>query len=380
MHKTTRLVTLLGALVAPAFTLADTAAPAAAPADPPKPPPWYSVVTVTGLVDASAQTRIDASQNYPITQRAFDAASGFSVGYGKLSVSAAPAPVGFRVDLGFGATADVIDAVTSLAQHQAAGTSTAGHYVQQAYAAFKLGPVELDVGRFSTSAGAEVIEAKDNWLYSRSLTFNLEPLTHTGAKLVYGLTDQLTVTVGLVNGWDAVVAPTNGASTGQLSLAWIGPSSTTLAATVYVGANPVLWSGALNTTGELRTFVDLVAGTTVGPVSLLANFDYGTETQPAGAASQAYWAASLAARYAFPNDVARFTVRGEYVKDDQGARFATGVDTAVYEGTAGLSVPVGSNGELRAELRYDHADQPIFTASSPTKDQVTATLAALAWF
>jgi len=29
----------------------------------------------------------------------------------------------------------------------------------------------MDLGKFVTSAGAEVIEAKDNWNYSRSLLF-----------------------------------------------------------------------------------------------------------------------------------------------------------------------------------------------------------------
>jgi len=76
--------------------------------------------------------------------------------------------------------------------------------------------------------------------------------------------------------------------------------------------------------------------------------------------------------------VARITVRGEYVKDNHGVRFATGVDTNVWEGTAGLSVPVGASSELRAEARYDKASQVIF---APAKDsQLTGTIAALAWF
>ena len=33
-------------------------------------------------------------------------------------------------------------------------------------------PLTLDFGKFYTTAGAEVIEANKNWLYSRSILFN----------------------------------------------------------------------------------------------------------------------------------------------------------------------------------------------------------------
>jgi hypothetical protein len=51
----------------------------------------------------------------------------------------------------------------------------------QAYVSVKLpADVVLDAGKFVTNAGAEVIEAKDNWLYSRSLLFGFAvPFTHT---------------------------------------------------------------------------------------------------------------------------------------------------------------------------------------------------------
>ena len=40
----------------------------------------------------------------------------------------------------------------------------------------------MDFGKFVTSAGAEVIESKDNWNYSRSLLFAYAiPYWHFGA-------------------------------------------------------------------------------------------------------------------------------------------------------------------------------------------------------
>jgi len=374
------------ALLLPLLAAAQTATPAAAPANPPaapaaapstappepaKPPPWYSTVTFSGFVDAYYQARLDAAQDAPIVARAFDYANGFNLGDAVLSAAMAPAPAGFRIDLQFGNTATAIDATSAAAA--GSPTPSFARYVLQAYAALKLGPVELDAGRFVTLASSEVVPAKDNWLYSRSLLYALVPVGHTGARATLPLSSEFTLRMGVNNGWDAVTSSHAG-KTGEAQLAYAGPSNTTAAVTAYVGPNPTVWSGAANTKGAYRTLVDVVAGTTVGPLGLLANFDWATED------ADAWWGVGLAARWSFPGDVARLTARGEYVKDFHGARFATGVDTEVYEGTAGLSVPVGGNSELRVEARWDHSNQSIFNKGVPTQDQVTGTVAALAWF
>jgi hypothetical protein len=305
-----------------------------------------------------------------VVGRAFDAPTGFVPGNVRLGFGMAPAPAGFRIDLGYGLTAGVIDSVSG----GTATTPSPGVFVQQGYAAMKLGPVEVNVGRFVTSAGAEVIDAKDNWLYSRSFTFNLEPLTHTGVRATLPLSETLSLTLGVNNGWD-VVAPNYTGKTFQGTLAWTGPSSSTVALTAYVGNNPTLWSGAANTTGETRTFLDAVVGTTAGALDLSLNFDYGTEN------SLAYWSGSAMVRMHLPDDVARITGRFEYATDLDGARFSGGVKDATYwEGTLGLSVPVGASSELRFEGRYDKASEQLFKKPDPTDSQLTALIAAVAWF
>jgi Putative beta-barrel porin-2, OmpL-like. bbp2 len=365
--------------VAAAEPSSAASAPAAAgapadskPAEPAKPPPWYTAVTLSGTVDAYYQLRLDAAQDAPLAQRAFDGPTGFTLGHAVLSAAMAPAPAGFRIDLDFGNTASVIDAVSAAA----AGTSgnTVGNHVLQAYAAMKLGPAELDLGRFVTSAGAEVVPAKDNWLYSRSLLFNLIPITHTGARVTVPVNEQISVRVGVSNGWD-VVNTSYAGKTAEVQAAYSGPNSTTVALTGYFGPNPTLWSGALNTGSSWRSLVDLVAGTTVGPLGLNLNVDYGNE------AGNSWYGAAVMARYSLPGDALRVTGRFEYVKDENGVRFATGTDTNLWELTAGASCPVGSNSEIRLEFRLDKASQNVFTPASGPKDtQATATLAALVWF
>ena len=55
--------------------------------------------------------------------------------------------------------------------------------VEQAYGEIALpGNLTLDFGKFTTTAGAEVIEANKNWLYSRSFLFNVIPFVHTGVR------------------------------------------------------------------------------------------------------------------------------------------------------------------------------------------------------
>src|SRR5206468_2324174 len=50
--------------------------------------------------------------------------------------------------------------------------------------------LQFDAGKFVTPAGAEVIETKDNWNYSRSLLFALAiPYYHMGVRATYNVND-----------------------------------------------------------------------------------------------------------------------------------------------------------------------------------------------
>src|SRR5207244_956039 len=61
--------------------------------------------------------------------------------------------------------------------------------IEEAYGSY-MAPVgeglQFDVGKFVTNAGAEVIEAKDDWNYTRSLLFQLAiPFYHTGVRMTF---------------------------------------------------------------------------------------------------------------------------------------------------------------------------------------------------
>jgi hypothetical protein len=77
---------------------------------------------------------------------------------GMITIDHAPAPFGFHLDAGFGEMFHIIHAGTR--------DPRGWDYIKQAYVCFKpkaLHGVEIDVGEFVTSAGAEVIETNQNY-------------------------------------------------------------------------------------------------------------------------------------------------------------------------------------------------------------------------
>jgi hypothetical protein len=63
--------------------------------------------------------------------------------------------------------------------------------------------IKLQFGKFVTYHGAEVIEARDDFNYSRSFLFNYAiPFTHTGLTAGYTFSKAFSANIYMVNGWD----------------------------------------------------------------------------------------------------------------------------------------------------------------------------------
>src|SRR2546425_718421 len=96
-------------------------------------------------------------------------------------------------------------------------------YLKEAYFSY-LAPVgkglQVDIGKFVTPHGAEVIETKDNWNYSRGLLFSWAiPYYHFGARAKYAFNEKYSLTGFFVNGWNNVVDNNTGKTYG-MSFAW----------------------------------------------------------------------------------------------------------------------------------------------------------------
>jgi hypothetical protein len=181
---------------APAAEAPPAAAAATAPATPTTPPvtfTWEALVDTYYLWNFTG----DPSTQGPALRQFDVTANNFALAFAKLGVGVDTEHVAFRLDLGGGHAAVLLNGASAANSPLPPATGTAGadtaiaaasydngFLVEQAYGTLKLTPaLSLDAGRFVTSAGAEVIEANKNWLYSRSLLFFGIPLLHTGVRL-----------------------------------------------------------------------------------------------------------------------------------------------------------------------------------------------------
>ncbi|SNC68026.1 Putative beta-barrel porin-2, OmpL-like. bbp2 [Hymenobacter gelipurpurascens] len=95
-----------------------------------------------------------------------------------------------------------------------AGTYVAANYANEdpalrhlyeAYAGFRpLRKAWLDVGIFTSHIGFESAISKDNWTLTRSLSAENSPYYETGARLIYEVAPQLTLTALVLNGWQNI--------------------------------------------------------------------------------------------------------------------------------------------------------------------------------
>jgi hypothetical protein len=140
-----------------------------------------------------------------------DKTDQFELSAAKLTLNHSPDPIGAHVDFIYGRTNDLINAAPSNTTSTLAGPSQLP-YIEQAFLSLKPPKAkgfELDFGRFVTSAGAEVIEAKDNWNYSRSLSLWAIPYWHFGLRTSMPVSKTETIGVQVVNGWN-VLTKNNG--------------------------------------------------------------------------------------------------------------------------------------------------------------------------
>jgi hypothetical protein len=100
-----------------------------------------------------------------------DKTDQFNLTEARLTLNHDADPIGARLDVFYGRTNTLINGGAS---DNSVNQHNQGDYIEQAYVSFKPAKakgLDLDFGKFVTSAGAEVIETKDNWNYSRSILF-----------------------------------------------------------------------------------------------------------------------------------------------------------------------------------------------------------------
>jgi hypothetical protein len=368
------------------------------PLEPMPPPPPVEAAPISasmpnikweGLVDSYYLykfTNDDALSETP-SYRQFDTiGNSFTLSYAKLALQMDADPVGFRIDFGYGHTGSIINAASKGGSANPGSLYDSAFVVQQAYATARFGILTLDAGKFVTTAGAEVIESNKNWLYSRSMLFYGIPLLHTGLRATIKPSDMISFQASVVNGGTNNNDPDNNTwKTIGLSLGLTPVEGTSVALTSYFGKDGTSIDDMDPATaaitpdqGDMTVLVDLVASQTISDTfGLNLNVDYFKLSGDA-----MWFGAALMGRLAL-SEMFYLALRAEYVMADSGVEMA-GDDgkRALYEGTLMAGLPVGSNYEIRLELRGDFSDKEgIFTKGAEAKkNQFTGLAAFLAYF
>jgi len=305
-----------------------------------------------------------------------DKTDQFNLSAAKLTLNHDPDPVGAHIDLLFGRTNTLING----------GDANQLDYIEQAFLSLKPPKAkgfELDFGKFVTSAGAEVIEAKDNWNYSRSLLFAYAiPYWHFGARTSAPVSKTETIGFQLVNGWNNV-SKTNGGVSGVFTSAYVKPKYTW-------NLNYIVGPENANTTSGLRNLVDTTLLLTLNPkFSAYLNYDYGSNQDTYVAANSGManndnllktWQGGTVAARGQVTPKSALAGRYEYFKDEDGGM--TGTAQNLQEVTATYEYKWVEGMLSRVEYRHDWSNQNVFhkNTAQMVDTQDTITVAVIAFF
>jgi hypothetical protein len=279
-----------------------------------------------------------------------DRTDQFDLAEARITFNRNPSPVGVHADVVFGRVNAFLHPDTAKYDDD---------YLEQAYLSYtpkKAHGTELDFGQFVTSAGAEVIEAKDNWNYSRSILFAWAiPYYHFGLRTSTPVTKTWTAGLQLVNGWNNTIN-SEGGPTGAITSTLTLPRYT-WSADFYTGPEK---SGPL---GMYRNLLDTTfLLTPTAKFNAYINLDYGhNHTDAAGSTpgADAHWGGVAFAAHQQFTSMQAVAGRIEFLQDKEG--FATGLAQTVKEGTVTYEHKAWKSRFLgRLEYRHDWSDQPFF--------------------
>ena len=284
-------------------------------------------------------SRVNQLRNYDFR------ANSTHISLGKIAIERAPGPVGFRLDVGFGQTLNWNSSTER--------SPEAFRYFEQAYISLKpkaFHGVQVDVGKFVTSVGAELIESNMNYNYSRSFLFAWgAPYYHSGIRATIPITGQFTGGFQVLQGWNSVYDNNSGktfAFTGSYAwkkLTWnnaymVGPEKT-------------------RTNSGIRHLYDsALVITATEKLSSYVEFLYGQDGNIGGGSSK-WGGVSSAWQYRTSSKTA-IAARFGYFKDADG--FSTGVTQDLKEVTLTADYNLTNWLLARGEFRNEWSDQPFF--------------------
>jgi hypothetical protein len=319
-----------------------------APPPSPEPPPtaWsWKGFSFSGYVDTYLIKNYNNPESGSSQLQAFNFTSNrMSLNSATAQFAYDPKPIGFKLDLGIGRTYDSF--FLSESRHNAWQDNLLNAYVTLKPVSWK--GLQVDFGKFVTSAGAELTESHLNWNYSRSLLFTYGPFFHFGVRTSFPVTRNFTAGVQLVNGWNNSRDNNTGKTMGFTGVLTAG--KVTWANTFYTGPENTA------TNKGFRNFYDTAMTVAVNDRSqFYVNFDWGQNKALTG--DSTFYGLAGAARFALGK---RFAIapRLEFYRDADG--FMTGVAQTMKDFTLTGEMKMNDSIISKLEYRRDWCDQPYF--------------------
>ena len=258
------------------------------------------------------------------------------------------APIGYRLTFGYGPTADIVNG-GDFGTGNVTGANLLQYYISGKVPNSNL---TIDVGKFVTQHGAEVIETAPNWNYSRGILFGYAiPFYHFGVRATYAASEQVSLAAFLVNGWNNVVDG-NGGKTFGAQLIWTPSERFTFVQNYMVGPENA------DDNDNMRHLFDSLL--TVGlheKVTFMTNFDYGMDTLTGG--EKVHWIGAAGYLRLAPTSWFALTPRFEFYNDPNG--FTTGARQQLKEFTLTPEFLITENLITRFEYRRDWSNSPTFS-------------------
>lgn len=328
--------------------------------EPAKPAPG----TVAGVLDASGITESGYIASSYYHSSGYSTDHQFDNKHDSFQIDQAALTLAYQPKEGFGALVNIAAGEDMKILNAAEGSNANTFDIVQAFVQYASGPLTVIGGKYVTLVGEEVIAPTGNTNFSRSLLYFAEPMTHTGIRATYAVSDTVNVIAGVNNGWNYSSLSTSGSKTGEFGLAWTPSKAFALTAQAYVGKDPAI--------DAPRTLVDLVATyNATDSLTFILSYDWGKQKQHADGDPDLDWnGAAFYTNYAL-TDKWRVSGRLEYL-DDKGG-FISGTPQTLKEGTLTFGYDPIKSFEVRLEARYDMSNKytPTFLRTINTDQSVT---------
>jgi len=235
--------------------------------------------------------------------------------------------------------------------------------------------LKIDVGKFITHFGYEVIQGYDGWNdnATRSILFGFAiPFTHVGARASYTLSPKASVMAMVVNGWDVARDNNKSKSIGaQIALTPVAPLS------IYLNG---MWGPEqAGNEKNKRGLLDGVATLRAGRLILGVNGDYGTDqidTDTPGIVQAVKWTGVAGYVRITCSSSFALSARAETFNDPNGVR--TGIGQTLSEFTLTPELRVTPHLLIRGDARIDRSTRPVFEKPAEfVKTQPTALIEAI---